>query len=55
MRTISEDQQIPWLGDPRLCTGCGKCADACGLGGIVMTECVEEAATRFRERFREAS
>jgi len=55
MRACGEDGLIPWLDDADMCTGCGLCADACGLGAIVMTEYVEEAAKRFRERFLEAS
>jgi len=51
MISIGDGEHIPWLSDPSLCTGCGKCADACGLGGIVMTEYVEEAAARFREKY----
>ena len=45
-----EDTEIPWLPDPDECTGCGKCADVCGLGGIVMTEYVDEARQRFLDR-----
>ena len=55
MRAFGEDELIPWLNDPDMCTGCGLCADACGLGAIVMTEYVEEAAMRFRDRLVEAS
>lgn len=47
MRLHREDEQIPWLEDPSMCTGCGRCADACGLGGIAMTEFVDEAVQRF--------
>jgi ferredoxin len=50
MHAYGDDAHIPWLGDPDDCRGCGRCADACGLGGIAMTEYVEEAAARFRKR-----
>jgi ferredoxin len=50
MHDRAEDEQIPWLEDPSACTGCGRCAEACGLGGIAMTEYVEEAAKRFLAR-----
>jgi Fe-S-cluster-containing hydrogenase component 2 len=50
MRDHAEDEQVPWLDDPSLCTGCGRCAEACGLGGIAMTEYVHEAAERFLMR-----
>jgi Fe-S-cluster-containing hydrogenase component 2 len=51
MRRIDPDTEIAWIDDPDSCTGCGKCADACGLGGIAMTEYVAEARQRFLERF----
>jgi ferredoxin len=47
MREWGNDEHVPWLDDPDLCTGCGLCADACGLGGIAMTEYVSEARQRF--------
>lgn len=44
------DELVPWLDDPDACTGCGRCAEMCGLGGIAMTEFVDEARERFRTR-----
>ena len=55
MRRVADDEYIPWLHEPEVCSGCGRCADACGMGGIVMTEYVDEARQRFLERFRDVS
>ena len=47
MRAVDDGHEVPWLDNPDDCTGCGRCADACGLGAISMTEYVEEARARF--------
>ncbi len=38
---------VPWMVDTDLCGGCGLCAGACVMGGIVMTEYIEQATERF--------
>jgi Fe-S-cluster-containing hydrogenase component 2 len=35
------------MSDTNRCTGCGKCADICFLGGISMTGYREAAVKRF--------
>lgn len=48
MRQLSDDESVPWLDEPEVCNGCGRCADACGLGAIAMTGYVDDARARFR-------
>lgn len=39
---------VPWLSEPGICIGCGRCAEACSMGAICMTTFVERAVERFQ-------
>lgn len=41
---------VPWLREPELCSGCGLCASSCVMGGIMMTEYMDMAFNRFKNK-----
>lgn len=49
--TENPDFSIPWLSNPDVCIGCGKCEEVCIWGAINMTSYVGDARERlFKKR-----
>ena len=46
------DRKVPvaWLTYPDYCIGCGKCADACVADAVQMTEYVDQAIERYKNK-----
>lgn len=45
--TENPDFHIPWLSNPDVCIGCGKCEEVCVWGAISMTTYVDDARRRL--------
>lgn len=45
--TENRDFSIPWLSNPDVCIGCGKCEESCIWGAISMTSYLDDARERL--------
>ena len=48
--TSHDGFEVPWIDNPDLCSGCGRCEQACAMGAISMTAYTDAAEKRFLAR-----